>query len=438
MGLGKWVLGGVCAVGAVVAAPVVLPAAAVAGAAAAGAAATAGAAVAGAAATAGAAVAAAGTAAAGAVASTAVGTAVAGGMAAVGGTVGAAAGAAGLASVATVAGTTAGATAVGAITTSAVVGAAATGVGAKKMREAKELVEKAEKKYNKKKVVLDKEEKITNESLQNLGHLKIQVWQSFDEFYNVIQKIKNCKIIDVNAKEENLKISKEELDNLKAISFKASELLSASAGSIGAGALAGVAAYGGTMAIGTASTGATIASLSGVAATNATLAALGGGSLAAGGLGMAGGTAVLGGLVAAPALAVGGLFLAFKGNASIEKAYEVEKRVDHAIDQMNESIILIREIGSTVDYVYVELRQLSEIFNEKLNHLKKIIEDKQDFRTFTAEEIHITESCVLSVKILKALTTTNLLIKKGDKQFINKDEIMPILNKAKDFNQSIA
>ena len=45
-----------------------------------------------------------------------------------------------------------------------------------------------------------------------------------------------------------------------------------------------------------ASTGTSIASLSGAAATNATLAFFGGGSLAAGGLGMAGGTAVLGGL----------------------------------------------------------------------------------------------------------------------------------------------
>ncbi|GAM73643.1 hypothetical protein JCM19241_3098 [Vibrio ishigakensis] len=54
--------------------------------------------------------------------------------------------------------------------------------------------------------------------------------------------------------------------------------------------------------IGSASTGASIAGLSGVAASNATLAWFGGGSLAAGGAGMAGGMAVLGGVVAAPIL----------------------------------------------------------------------------------------------------------------------------------------
>lgn len=428
MGFGKWILGGVCTVGAVIAAPVVLPAAAVAAGAAAGAAA------AGAAATAGAAVAGAATAAAGAVASTAVGTAVTGGMAAVGGAVGAVAGG----TVATVAGTTAGAAAVGTIATSAVVGATATGVGAKKMLEAKELIEKAEKKYNKKKVVLDKEEQVTNDALQNLGQLKLQVWKSFDPFYDVMQKIKNCKFLDITAKEEDLRISKEELDNLKAISFKATELLSASAGSIGAGALAGVAAYGGTMAIGTASTGATIAGLSGAAATNATLATLGGGSLAAGGLGMAGGTAVLGGLVAAPALAVGGLFLAFKGNSSIEKAYEVEKQADQAVANMNESIILIREIGNTVDSVYTELKRLNEIFQEKFMCLKQIVETKQDFRNFTQEEQKITESCVLCVKILKTLTTTNLLVGKDNQQSINKEKIIPAINEAKNLSANLA
>ncbi|MOA59596.1 hypothetical protein D3C78_1842590 [compost metagenome] len=53
-------------------------------------------------------------------------------------------------------------------------------------------------------------------------------------------------------------------------------------------------------ALGSASTGAAIAGLSGVAATNATLAWFGGGALAAGGAGMAGGAVVLGGLFAIP------------------------------------------------------------------------------------------------------------------------------------------
>lgn len=416
MGIGKWILGGVCAVGAVVAAPVVLPAAAAA-------ATTAGAAVASSAV--GTAVAGA----AGAVASSTVGTAVAGGMATVGSAVGTAAGAVGISSVATVAtGTAAGATAVGTIATAGAIGAASTGYGAKKMMEAKDIIDNAERKYNAKKSILDKEEKIANEALNYLGKLKLQIWSDFKEFYETIEKIKNCNIIDGNAKEESLVLSKEELDNLRAISFKAIELLNASVGSIGAGALAGIAAYGGTMAIGTASTGAAIAGLSGAAATNATLAALGGGSLAAGGLGMAGGTAVLSGLVAAPALAVGGIFIAFKGNSSIEKALEVEREAEDAIEKLEISIGLVKDIKITADKMYTELTILNNTFKEYLRNLKSIIARNQDFRQFTPKEVSIVENTVLIVKILKNITTTDLLITKGDKQEINRKAINEALN----------
>jgi 6-phosphogluconate dehydrogenase (decarboxylating) len=69
---------------------------------------------------------------------------------------------------------------------------------------------------------------------------------------------------------------KEELDKLEQLSISAIEMLKVGPASLGAGALAGVAAYGGTLAIGTASTGTAIATLSGAAATKATMAALGG------------------------------------------------------------------------------------------------------------------------------------------------------------------
>lgn len=418
MGIGKWIVGGVCAVGAVIAAPVVLPVAAAA-------AATAGTAVAGAAA-------AAGTAVAGAAA--AAGTAVVGGMAAVGSTVGTAAGAVGLASVATVAGTTAGAAAVGTIATAGAVGIASTGVGAKKMIEAKEIVDRAESKYSEQKKILDKEESATNKSIERLGILKGNICEGFIQFYDVITKVKNCNIISADAKDEELRISKEELDNLKAMSFKVTELLGVSAGSIGVGALTGLAVYGGTMAIGTASTGAAIAGLSGVAATNATLASFGGGAIAAGGLGMAGGTAVLGGLVAAPALAVGGIFLAFKGNESVEKAYEVEKKANTAVKQMNLSIDKVKEIKKVVTMITLELNKLNKNFHNTLEQLKKIVEEKQDFNKFTSEEIEVTEKSVLIVKILKKIITTDLLIKKGEEQVVDEKNIELILEKAKSLN----
>lgn len=89
-----------------------------------------------------------------------------------------------------------------------------------------------------------------------------------------------------------------------------SRALLGGAGGIATGAgVGGAAAFGTFTAMatwGSASTGALISGLSGAAATNATLAALGGGALAAGGAGVLGGTLVLAGIVAAPALLLGG------------------------------------------------------------------------------------------------------------------------------------
>lgn len=82
---------------------------------------------------------------------------------------------------------------------------------------------------------------------------------------------------------------------------------------LGIGVSAGTAARAGVFALvgalGTASTGAPIAGLSGAAATNATMAAIGGGAVAAGGGGVALGGLVLGGVVAGSALLMLGLGL---------------------------------------------------------------------------------------------------------------------------------
>ncbi len=104
-------------------------------------------------------------------------------------------------------------------------------------------------------------------------------------------------------------------------------------GAFAGGAVGGVAAYGAFIAavsLGTASTGAAIAGLSGVAATNAALALLGGGTLAAGGAGIAGGATVLAGIVAAPAvlLAVGGLVWMVKRNRKQQQ--ELTAKLDEA------------------------------------------------------------------------------------------------------------
>ncbi|MEV7638070.1 helix-turn-helix transcriptional regulator [Pseudarthrobacter enclensis] len=97
---------------------------------------------------------------------------------------------------------------------------------------------------------------------------------------------------------------------------------------VGAGTAAGV--FAAVSALATASTGTTIASLSGAAASSATLAWLGGGSLAAGGMGVAGGTAVLTGVVALPMLLALGAVLVWKGRRLRREAEAEAEKLDAA------------------------------------------------------------------------------------------------------------
>lgn len=156
------------------------------------------------------------------------------------------------------------------------------------------------------------------------------------------------------------------------------DLLFNVASGLGQGALAGLAAGGGSFlgvtTLGAASTGTAISSLSGAAATNATLAWFGGGSIASGGLGMAGGTAILGGIVAGPVLAIGGIVLAAKAAQAKAKAEENLEKVKIAIADMSLAQLKVEDIikyGNQIDYL---LLGLVDLWTEKFKLLDLFID----------------------------------------------------------------
>lgn len=161
------------------------------------------------------------------------------------------------------------------------------------------------------------------DALKQLGSEKVFILENnMTAFLDTFTKIKNVDFRESEGLLElsKLKIEEKDFVELKQlVNFAVSMAGGGVAGTAG-GALAAFGAYGAAQALACASTGTAIASLSGVAATNATLAFFGGGSLAAGGLGMAGGTAVLGGLVAGPALLVMGFVTSSAAKKSLEQA----------------------------------------------------------------------------------------------------------------------
>ena len=206
--------------------------------------------------------------------------------------------------------------------------AGATGIGASikggmKMKEAKTRMAEANRRNEENKERLSQTNSCTTNAMDELGKLELSIIESFSDFSDAIEKIQNrpeFSPIEVNG----VALPTYSPDELKQVSVGAGILLGGLAGA-GIGTAGGFAAAGATtaavMALGTASTGTAIASLSGAAATNATLAALGGGAIAAGGGGVALGTTILGASTLGVGLLVGGIIFNITG-------FEINTKLD--------------------------------------------------------------------------------------------------------------
>ena len=194
---------------------------------------------------------------------------------------------------------------------------------------ANQVAERAKKRHESAVKNIEASREQTNSRFEDLGRLKAHTFSN--QIKRLVEEIKRYKPASSKLKgfEETIEqLNVPEMEKMVAASL---ELGSAIAGGAASAALAGLGAYGAVGVLASASTGTAIASLSGVAATNATLAWLGGGALSAGGLGIAGGTYVLGGIVAGPALAVAGMWMASEAEEAKTKAYEYASEVDKAI-----------------------------------------------------------------------------------------------------------
>lgn len=123
------------------------------------------------------------------------------------------------------------------------------------------IVEVAEKKMSKAK-------RETSEAIEKLGKEKLEAYRTeVKEFVDTFSKLKNFEFNDKFVMESSdLEISELQIREMKEISLTAEDTLKGVVTGVGAGVLVGWGTYGGVMALGTASTGTTIASLSGIAA----------------------------------------------------------------------------------------------------------------------------------------------------------------------------
>lgn len=143
----------------------------------------------------------------------------------------------------------------------------------------------------------------------------------------------------------------------------------AKAGFTGAATFTGIPAA--VSALGTASTGTAISSLSGAAAQSATGAWLGGGSLAAGGGGVALGATALNFVTVGPALLVGGLVLNGQGEKAKTRANAYEAEVTIAVANQQTFRSLLATVDARVDELSQLLAQLVSRAVGSLAHLEQ-------------------------------------------------------------------
>lgn len=217
------------------------------------------------------------------------------------------------------------------------VGAAAGVDGVSKMNEAEKLGKAAQKRYEETRKSVENTLQATQALAEEYGQLQIQVkLQTIGRFVAFIERIgQQASLSDLEFLEGLEGVSPEQIQEYKTAALEAQSFATGGFKAVGAAYAAGQ----GTVALvglfGTASTGAAIGGLSGAAAWNATLAWLGGGSLAVGGGGMALGTVVLGGIVAAPALMIGGFVLGGQGEKALTEARCYEAKANTEIAKLD-------------------------------------------------------------------------------------------------------
>lgn len=173
------------------------------------------------------------------------------------------------------------------------------------------------------------------------------------------------------------------------------------AGSAIGGVLAAYGAYAGVGMLASTAGGVAIAELSGVAATNATLAWLGGVALSVGGFGMVGGMAVLGGLVAGPALAILGAFSASKMEEKLENAKAYCSQVEAAVKKADVMVDQLQAVMKMADLFTKQITKLDALFfslsQGAIATMKKHHYDTSRYNQRERDQLSVTVSTLMTL-----------------------------------------
>ncbi|RZT08800.1 hypothetical protein SAMN05216319_2784 [Duganella sp. CF402] len=263
---------------------------------------------------------------------------------------------------------------------------------------------------------LDAAREQAQNALMQLGKLKFSIYESkLIPFVEAFSQIKDIDFQDEKLKEE-FKLAGVSGSDLRAIERSAvgmQQVVTGGVTALGAGGLAGLAAYGGVGTLATTAGGTAIGSLGGAAATNATLAWLGGGALSAGGFGMAGGAAVLGGIVAGPVLAVGGMMLASKAEEARHNASSNLNKARMAAEEMQTATVATGAIQKRFAEIASVLKKLNKEFAPMLEGLQQRVAAGKNYKRYSrADKTGVMMAAALA-KTIKNVMEAPVIDKDG-------------------------
>ncbi|MBP5271012.1 MAG: hypothetical protein ILO42_08655 [Clostridia bacterium] len=295
--------------------------------------------------------------------------------------------------------------------------------GAVKMKGAHTTVKSTEERHNKNIQRFETCNARTSKSMDDLGKTELGILASFQEFSDIIEQIQNCPDF-AEFTCDSVELPQYDREAISKVSVGAGVLMGGISGAA-MGTAGGFAAAGATtaavMALGTASTGTAIASLSGVAATNATLAALGGGAIAAGGGGMALGSTMLGVTSAGIGMLVGGIIFSITGTTLSKKADKAYKEMLEAEAEINLVCAYLNKLNMIATRYYSVMGNVEHVYRRHLNALDAIvnINKKTDWLEFTPQERLVTQNTVLLVQLLYKMCQVQLVIKAEKENEVN-------------------
>lgn len=266
--------------------------------------------------------------------------------------------------------------------------------------QARQLVQETNERLQESSDLLEAAHAAASEELCHLGEAELAAYDGpIRTFVALFERLKNVDLSDLELEAAPEFVREYEID-VRDVDFGAVDSFKVLAAGGAAGAAAGFTSLAAVGTFATASTGTAISSLSGAAATNATLAWLGGGSIASGGGGMAAGTVVLGGIVALPVLAIGGLVLHHKGRKALADAQADTLQAEVVLEDMRMARTAALGIRLRAKQIASLVTKLSAMADRRNDVLQHIIDRNDDYATY---EEHDRKAVMLAATVAKTL-----------------------------------